>query len=95
MEAVREWAELALLVIVLLMSVGRWAQKQEETPVTLSALRDTVEKNHEEFRRHKHWWNNWLNTHGYELDKVYARKETVNVQVEALCERISRLEESE
>jgi hypothetical protein len=97
-------AELALLVTLTILQLGRWARKTEEAPedalrVAKDALRKT-EALEQEFRRHKHAWQDFLNNRYTELDRTYARAREVELQLETIvakqdadCDRITVIEE--
>lgn len=96
MEIIRDWGELILLIVLLLISSGRWTQKQESTPASLARDLDELSKRFAEsskqFRDFRHRHSNWLQSLPQHLDQVYTRKETHNLQYEELIRRLEQLE---
>lgn len=103
-EQIRNGVELLLLVGLAIMQLGRWSQKTEDGPS--DALRIAkeglakVESTANDLRRHKHAWQDFLNSRFTELDRVYARKREVELEFQNLrdkqdadCDRITACEE--
>lgn len=92
MEQLLQAAELLLLVVLAILQLGRWSKQTEDGPVdALRIARDVqrkVDDTAEDLRKHKHAWNNYLQTQYTELDKVYARKREVELELQKLSLRL-------
>jgi hypothetical protein len=97
------YGELLLLVVLTILQLGRWSQKREDTPQSLArdltTLKQLEEKHYEEFRRHRHDYNNFLQNVDYKNDRRYVRRDVYEAEKKAIvdkqesdCERLSELE---
>lgn len=104
MEQLLQAGELLLLVLLAILQLGRWSKKTEDGPAdALRIAKDAKRKADETadgLRKHKHEWNGYLQTRFNELDKVYARKREVELELRTIttkqdsdCDRITGLEE--
>lgn len=104
MEHVLQAAELLLLVVLTLLQLGRWSRRTEEGPADALRIAKDVQKKVDlieaALNRHKHAWQDFLNGRFTELDRTYARKREVELQLETItakqdsdCDRITTLEE--
>lgn len=105
LQQVLQYGELLLLILLTLVSLGKWVQKREDVDVdgarnikSASAKADEVAA---DLRKHKHAWQDFLNNRFTELDRTYARKREVELEmqnirdkVDADCDRISAIEDT-
>ena len=91
MKELLPYGELILLIILTLLQAGRWSQKQEASPEStakgLLSLEAEVRKNYDEFRRHRHEWNNYLQTVDYRNDQRYVRRDIYEVEKTSIKEK--------
>lgn len=103
MEHLLNAAQLILLLVLTVMQLGRWSQKTEDGPTdALRIAKDALAKAlsvSNDLRRHKHNYQDYINSRPAQLDATYARKrevelelETVNAKVEINCERVEAIE---
>jgi peptidoglycan hydrolase CwlO-like protein len=104
LQQVVDVGEILLLVILTILQLGRWSQKTEDGPSDAIRIAKQglakAESTANDLRRHKHAWQNYLNTRFTEYDRTYARKREVELEmnniltkIDADCDRITELEE--
>lgn len=102
-QQVKDIVELLLLVALAIVQVGRWSQKTEDGPTdALRTAKEALAKTEStagDLRKHKHAWQDFLNNRFTELDRTYARKREVELELqnirdrqEADCDRITECE---
>lgn len=105
MQQLLQYGELLLLLLLTLVSLGKWVQKREDGDADgLRTANDAMAKADgvaADLRRHKHTWQEFLNTRYTEMDRTYARKREVELEIQNLrdkidadCDRITALEET-
>jgi len=88
--------ELILLIILAVLQLGRWSQKTEDEPSNASRVaREALAKANDlanDLRRHKRAWREFLNARYTDLDRIYARKREVELEIENIKERVTDTE---
>jgi hypothetical protein len=104
MDKIVSIAELILLLLLSILQLGRWSQKTEDKPSdAVRMAKDAlakVEATAADLRKHKHAWQDYLNTRYTTYDTVYARKREVELELrniaerqETNCDRLTELEQ--
>lgn len=105
MENIRNYIELALLIGLTIMQLGRWSQKTEDGPSDALRIakeaKEKADKVDSDLRSHKHAYQNFLNTQYHELDRIYSRKREVQLEFinvrdkqDSDCDRITDVEKT-
>lgn len=100
-----QYGELLLLLLLTLISLGKWVQKREDDDVdgerNFKSAMAKAEEVALDLRKHKHAWQDFLNNRFTEFDRTYARKREVELEmqnirdkVDADCDRVSAIEDT-
>jgi chromosome segregation and condensation protein ScpB len=91
MQQIRDVVELLLLVGLAVVQLGRWSQKTEDGPTdALRIAKDALKKAEDigyELRKHKHAWQDYLNSRFTTYDQVYSRKREVELELQNIRDR--------
>lgn len=104
MEQALQIGQMLLLVILAILQLGRWSQKTEDGPTDAVRIakeaKSRAEETANDLRKHKHHWQDFLNSRYTELDRTYARKREVELEFQNIkdkqesdCDRITAVEE--
>lgn len=104
LETLNHIGQLVLLLVLAILQLGRWSQKTEEGPGDALRIAKEADKKADDIaldlRKHKHEWNNFRNVLYNELDKTYARRREVELELKTIttkqdndCDRITAVEE--